>query len=127
MRMHTLDTIEIPEDVWWADEMAWNPVAQSSSRGLTGARIVQQGLKVKGRPITLTSNDRGGWVPRGTVLALRALAAVPGETYTLELADGRTFTVAFDAEQAFDAAPIRPAADMTDETHYRVTIPLIEV
>ncbi len=127
MRNHTLATVAIPADVWWSDEFAWTPVAQATSRSLTGARIVQVGLKVKGRPITLTSSERGGWVPRSTVLALQALAAVPGATYTLTLADGRAFTVAFDAERDFTATPIRPAADMTDASKYRVTLPLIEV
>lgn len=127
MRTHTLGAVEIPEDVWWTDEFAWRAVEQSSSRGLTGARIVQVGLKTKGRPVTLSSNDKGGWVPRSTVLALRALADTPGITYTLTLADGRAYQVQFDHEREFTATPIRPAADMTGDSPYRVTIPLIEV
>ncbi|CAI10232.1 hypothetical protein ebB249 [Aromatoleum aromaticum EbN1] len=127
MRHHILGTVAIPEDVWWSDEFAWNPVAQATTRSLTGARLVQLGVKLKGRPITLASSERGGWVTRGTVLSLRALADVPGATYTLTLADGRTFTVAFDADRDFIAAPVRPAADMTDASKYRVTLPLIEV
>lgn len=127
MRNHTLGAVKIPEDVWWTDEFAWKAVEQSSSRSLTGARIVQVGLKTKGRPITLTSNERGGWVPRSTVLALRALADTPGITYTLTLADGRAYQVQFDHEREFTAVPIRPAADMTGASSYRVTIPLIEV
>ncbi|WP_018991302.1 hypothetical protein [Aromatoleum toluclasticum] len=127
MRYHTLDAVQIPEDVWWTDEFAWKAVEQSSTRGLTGARIVQVGVKLKGRPITLTSNERGGWVPRSTVLALRAFADAPGVTYTLTLADGRAYQVQFDHEREFTATPIRPAGDMTGSTHYRVTVPLIEV
>lgn len=127
MRYHTLGAVQIPEDVWWTDEFAWRAVEQSSTRSLTGARIVQLGTKTKGRPITLTSNERGGWVPRSTVLALRALADAPGITYTLTLADGRAFQVQFDHERDFQATPVRPAADMTGASSYRVTIPLIEV
>lgn len=127
MRNHTLGAVAIPEDVWWTDEFAWTPVAQATTRSLTGARIVQLGVKLKGRPITLASSDRGGWVTRATVLALRALADAPGATYTLALADGRSFTVAFDAERDFVATPLRPAADMTAASKYRVTLPLIEV
>ena len=127
MRYHTLGAVQIPEDVWWTDEFAWKAVEQSSSRSLTGARIVHLGTKTKGRPITLTSNERGGWVPRSTVLALRALADTHGITYTLTLADGRAFQVQFDHEREFQATPIRPAGDLTGSSHYRVTVPLIEV
>ena len=127
MRTHTLGAVQIPEDVWWSDEFAWSPVEQSTTRSLTGALIVQLGTKTKGRPITLTSNDRGGWVARSTVIALRALAATAGATYTLTLADGRSFTVSFDAEKDFTAEPVRPSADMAGATPYRITLPLIEV
>lgn len=127
MRKHSIGSIEIQEDVWWSDEFAWNPVEQSSTRSLTGARLVQVGVKVKGRPITLSSNERGGWVPRSTVLALHAQRALPGQTFALTLADGRVFSVQHDPEREFSAAPVRPAADITDATPYRITLPLIEV
>lgn len=127
MRTHTLGAIAIPEDVWWTDEFAWTPVERAETRSLTGARIVQLGVKQGGRPITLESNPRGGWVPRATVAALQAQRATPGEQITLTLADGRTFTVEHDHTREFQAEPIRPAADLHDASRYRVTIPLIEV
>lgn len=127
MRTHTLGAIAIPEDVWWTDEFAWTPVERAETRSLTGARIVQLGVKQGGRPITLESNPRGGWVPRATVAALQAQRATPGEQITLTLADGRTFTVEHDHTRELQAEPIRPAADLHDASRYRVTIPLIEV
>jgi hypothetical protein len=127
VRNHTLGAIAIPEDVWWQDEFAWTPVEQATDRGLTGALIIDQGVKLGGRPITLISNAGGGWVPRSTVLALQAQRAVPATTYTLTLADGRSFTVAHDQEREFAADPIRPALDMHANSKYRITLPLIEI
>ena len=127
MRYHTLGAVQIPEDVWWTDEFAWRAVEQSSSRSLTGARIVQIGIKAKGRPITLTSNENGGWVPRSTAMALRALFDAAPVTQTLTLADGRTFQVQIDPEREFSATPVRPAADLTDSSPYRIVLPMIEV
>jgi hypothetical protein len=127
MRYHNLAGIEIPEDVWWPDEFAWTPIEQATTRSLTGARIVQQGIKQGGRPITLTSNERGGWVSRGTVLALQAQRTAADPSLLLTLADGRTYTVAHDLEREFEATPNRPVADMTPATAYRITLPLIEV
>lgn len=127
MRYHTLGTIQIPEDVWWTDEYGWRAVEQSSTRGLTGARIVQVGIKTKGRPITLASNEKGGWVPRSTARALHALFDAAPITQTLTLADGRAFQVQVDPEREFSATPVRPAADLTDSSWYRIVLPLIEV
>lgn len=128
LRNHTLGTIEIPEDVWWSDEFAWNAIAQETDYSLTGALIVHVGARQAGRQITLASNPAGGgWVPRATVLALRAQRAMPDERFTLTLADGRQFIVMHDNARAFDAAPVRPACDLTAASNYRITLPLIEV
>jgi hypothetical protein len=127
MQNHTLAALEIPEDVWWSDEFEWMPVEQSVTRSLTGARIVQSGIKQKGRPITLTSYENGGWVPRSLVLALQAQRANPTGSYLLTLADGRSFNVAHDLERQFEAAPIWPAADLHADSKYRITLPLIEI
>lgn len=127
MRYHTLAAIEIPEDVWWTDEFDWTTHAQSVTRSLTGARIVQIGLKQKGRPITLSSNERGGWVSRSLVLALQTQRAAAATPLTLTLADGRSFTVAHDLERPFIAAPLHPAADLGATSPYRITLPLVEV
>lgn len=127
MRNHNLGGIEIPEDVWWSDEFAWSAVEQSHEYGVGGALIIDVAEKLAGRLITLTSNDRGGWVPRGTVLALHAQRDILGETFSLVLADGREFLVMHDNSRAFEATPVRAVADMTDATKYRITLPLIEV
>lgn len=127
MTPHNLGGVELPADVWWENEFSWSPVEQVREYAVTGALVVDLGERQAGRPITMTSNVRGGWVSRGTVKALRALADVAGATYTLTLGDGREFTVMFDLQQPFDASPLRAAGDMTDATRYRITLRLIEV
>ncbi|WP_245650976.1 hypothetical protein [Thauera butanivorans] len=127
LRNHTLGAIQIPEDVWWSDEFAWSAVEQSTEYSLTGALIVHVGLRSSGRQITLASNPNGGWVERSVVLALQAQRAMPDERFILTLADGRQFIVMHDNARAFDAAPVRPACDLTAASNYRITLPLIEV
>lgn len=127
MKNHSLGGIAIPEDVWWSDEFDWTPLVQSTEYSVTGALIVDQGTRLAGRLITLTSNENGGWVPRATVLALQAQRDAPQASLTLTLVDGRSLTVMHDATRNFEASPVRPAADMTASTPYRITLPLIEI
>lgn len=133
MQHHTLSTlvpaiaIELPADVWWADEFDWTPIAENSEYSLTGSLIIDIGVRQAGRPITLTSNANGGWVHRSTVQDLQAQRDAPNATATLVLADGRTLTVKHDRTRPFEAAPVRPASDMTAATAYRTTLPLIEI
>jgi len=127
MRMHSLSSIAIPEDVWWEDEFDWDAISQSTEYSVTGTLVVDQGIRQAGRPITLTSSANGGWVSRGTVMALQAQRDVPEATFTLTLADGRSFTVMHDLSRTFEARPVRPASDMSDASPYRITLPLIEI
>jgi hypothetical protein len=128
LRNHTLAGILNPEDVWWEDEFDWQAIEQAHEYSLTGALIIDQAERQAGRRITLVSNANGGWVPRGTVRALHTQRATPNTTpLTLTLADGRIFSVLHDTTREVEATPNRPAADMTDATHYRITLPLIEV
>lgn len=131
MRHHTLTTlttsIELPEDVWWSDEFAWTPIAESNEFSLTGSLIVDVGTRQAGRPVTLASNPNGGWVTRAIVMALQAQRDTPQATISLTLADGRTLTVKHDRTRPFEATPVRPASDMTAATSYRITLPLIEI
>jgi len=123
---NTLNTVALPDNLYWSDEYEWSPVEQAVTPTLTGALIVEESTRLAGRPITLD----GMWVPRSTVEAVRALAAQPATPRTLTLADGRTFTVLFrhsdgqpvEAKPLWDAAPdVRDAADT-----YTLTLRLME-
>lgn len=122
----TLGSVSLPGDLVWADEFAWNPVAQSSEYSLTGALIVQAAPRLAGRPITLEAKDSGAgyvWVVRSTVLALRTLAETPGWTGTLTLADARTFSVGF-REEGVLADPVRFIAPLGESDAYTLTLKL---
>ena len=101
----TLGALVLPSGLIWSDEHAWSPVAQSTEQTLSGAPVIEEAIKLKGRPITLTGakdgNDYTAWVMRAqayrgysSLADLRAALLVAGAEFTLALHDGRTFTVA---------------------------------
>lgn len=91
--MITLDTLRLPDGLRWTDEFAWSPVAQSSAFGLTGALLIQQGIKQAGRPVTLTGGNTWAWMRRSALIALQALIDGATTPLILTLHDGRAFHV----------------------------------
>ncbi len=78
--------IELDPDLYWEDEHAWSPVAQTMTRSVTGVPIFQAGLRTAGRPITLRPHaSDSAWMPLATVLQLRAWLGVPGAVFTLTI------------------------------------------
>ena len=78
---------------------------QSTDRTLTGALVLEESLKTKGRPITLSGakdgNQYTAWVASmkrsstfSSLTALRSTLPAAGVELTLTLHDGRTFNVA---------------------------------
>lgn len=124
----TLDSITLPGDLLWSDEYAWSPVAQQTTPTLTGALIVDESLRLAGRPVTLEGSEQFAWVTRATVDALRALDT-PGRTMTLTLADGRTLTVAWrrDGGPCIEARPVMHMAPAAANDHYTITLRFMEV
>ena len=127
---HILDGIELPAGMIWEDEFDWSPAIAAQEYSLTGALVIDAGARQAGRPITLAASDDRGWsgMTRSKLIALRAKAAAAGATYSLTLADGRAFTVAFRpgespiaARQVWDRE--LPPADWP----YIVTLRLIEI
>lgn len=124
---HVLGTIQIPRGMIWVDEFTWSGVVKSTERSITGALIIDAAPLVAGRLITLQGEESQGWIRRTALLALQELANVPGESYELQMADGRVFTVQFAADEPLSAKPIaRP--ELPAETHpYVATLRLITV
>lgn len=124
---HVLGTIQIPRGMIWVDEFTWSAVVKSTERSITGALIIDAAPLVAGRLITLQGEESQGWIRRTALLALQELANVPGESYELQMADGRVFTVQFAADEPLSAKPIaRP--ELPAETHpYVATLRLITV
>jgi hypothetical protein len=127
---HSLAGISINAGCRWTDEFSWSPVKSSAEHSITGALIVDQGVRLAGRPITLEASDEGGWkdMTRDRVIQLRALTAQAGLTFPLTLADGRSFTVIFrPGEEPFDARPLADRENPPTDWPYIITLRLTEV
>lgn len=119
-------------DLQWVDEFEWSSVEQSAERGLTGALIVDVGIRLYGRPITLAPfDDESAWMTRATLTQLQNWESQPELKMTLSLR-GTEYTVQF---RRFDVAPIeaRPVTFVADPEpggigdFYLVTIRLMTV
>ena len=92
---HGAGPIEIPEigDLVWADERDWSPVVQTIDRVFGGAVVVEEWVRTAGQPMTLEGGADFAWISQAALDALRAALDVPASQHTLELDDGRTYTV----------------------------------
>lgn len=142
----TLGALVLPAGLTWSDEHAWSPVAQATERTLSGALVLEESTKQKGRPITLSGAQDGAqytsWIARGqpflgyaSLESLRAALLVAEAAFTLTLHDGRTFAVAprHDGDGPISAAPLpvyrsfAPANPGADSLYAVAAIRLIEV
>ena len=124
---HTLAGIAVPRGMLWVDEFDWVPVERAVTYSLTGALLVDVAPRLAGRLITLAGEVDAGWLGRGVVAQLYALASATDATYTLTLADGRTFTVMFAPDSPFEAKPVGRPELPTATNPYYATLRLIEV
>ncbi len=127
--VYSSTTVNLSDDLLWADENSWNPVEQSGQRTITGALIVSSATRVGGRPITLQPEDESSaWMTSATLAALRSLAAVPGRVMTLTLR-GQTYSVIFRHQDGagVEAVPVVHYRDVNSGDFYRVTIRLMEL
>lgn len=112
----------------WVDEFQWDVVAQDQQRSLSGALIIQEGVKLYGRPITLSSNG-GAWFTLATVRALEAKRDTAQKIMPLTLPDGREFYVTWNRTEGapVEATPLfRTVAPDPDWLH-ELTLRLITV
>lgn len=125
-----VSAIQLHKDLLWSDETSWNPVEQNFERTLRGNGIVQSGLRVGGRPITLApEDDQSAPHTREQVDALRNWAAVPGKQMVLTLG-GRTYNVIFrhhDSAGGLEAKKWIHFDDVLPGDIYLVTIRLMEI
>jgi len=124
----TLDTIEIPTDFIWVDEFDFTPIQQSETLTLTGALVIETGVKQKGRLITISEGDKPARALKSTVDALYALLA-QNKVMSLVLQDSRTFNVRFKNNNGkpIEAKPHIYFDVMDDNDYYTLTLKLIEV
>lgn len=80
-------SIDLPKDLEWKDELNWGVVEQVVEYSLTGALLIQEGVKQKGRAITLTGKDNMAWITRAQGTTLLAMRNSPGLVMKLEFLD----------------------------------------
>lgn len=97
------------DDFTWPDEFGWSAVQASRSYSVGGALLVDRGLKLAGRPITLQGGETWGWMARSTVLQLQAWANAGATGMTLNYR-GTAYTVEFDSERGA-AVDVQPCVD----------------
>lgn len=131
----TLDTVDLAdnpdlagEQLEWTDEWEWNAIEQEQDRSLTGALIVQEGVKLYGRPITLSSNG-GAWFTLAKVRELEAMAAVSLSVMLLTLPTGAQHYVTWNraAGAAVQARPVHRTVAPGPDWLHELTLRLITV
>lgn len=135
MHSLTLDGIDLAADpdlggeqMEWVDEYDWDPVEQVQERSLNGALIIQEGVKLYGRPITLSSNG-GAWFRLETVRQLEALRDQPGKVMLLTLPTGAQHYVTWNraAGAPVQATPLFRTVNPGPDWLYELTLRLITV
>jgi len=120
-------SVDLPDDLAWPGEFGWAAIAQKKTYSVTGALIVEAGLKKAGRTIVLQSDDGTAWIPRSDLAALRTFAETPGATMTLVFRS-QTFTVNFDHEAgAMESSPVVDYSDPDDADNSTVVLRFITV
>lgn len=120
-------TVVLPEDLLWEDEFSYTAVEKKETRSLTGARIVQVGTRLGGRPITLAPpDDNAAWMTRAVAEQLFAWAQVPDLVATLSLR-GFTRSVEFRSNEVpFESRPVQHYSDVQADDAYLVTLRMTE-
>lgn len=125
--MATLDSLILPEDLIWIDEFNWTPVQQSEEFTVTGALIIDSGIKQAGRKMTMQGGVDYAWIDRGNLKILYDLLPANAEM-TLTLNDARVFTVIFDHQaQPIESSPIIDYSTPIDADKNALTVRLILV
>lgn len=117
----------LPDDIQWINEYDWTPVAQEVAYTLSGSAIVQEGVMLAGREITLSTGN-GTWTTREQVKNLYSMAQERDKRMTLTMPDGTSMTVIYARNSApVIARPVMRAAVQADDDYYTLEIRLIEV
>jgi hypothetical protein len=120
-------TLALPSALNWVDEYTWSPIEQTQTYTITGALLVEEGVKQTGRPYTLEGDTDKTWCTRALVDTLKGWAATPGVLMTLTLR-GVARQVTFDhVKGALQGLPVLFYEDGSIEQHdwYVPTLRLI--
>lgn len=121
-------TLNLPDDLLWADEYAWRAVEQTTQYTITGALLVEAAERQAGRPITLEGGPNWGWLTRAQLEQLRAWAALPAQAFSLVIRADAARSVAFDhAAGAIEARPVVDYRDPADGDFYIARLRFLEL
>lgn len=127
----TLQELVLPNDLLWTDELSWTPVVATNTYTLTGALIIEQGMRQAGRPITLQADPDMAWVRRSMVESLRAASSIAGRRFKLILeypTDVRQFIVVFRHDSdPISASPVKGFPEHRADDWFRVSLKFLEV
>ncbi|MGE0919424.1 hypothetical protein [Trichlorobacter lovleyi] len=123
-----LNAIELPGLVVDGDISA-GAIRTTVTKTLAGGVAIWEEPVSGGSPIDLKGGPDFGWLTRGVLLSLVALANVAGTTATLTLSDGTTKTVRFrNNDGSIEATPLVERPNPEDTDYYNnVIIRLMEV
>jgi hypothetical protein len=124
----TLNDVVLNNSLHWKDRHTQPLVAQAVKRLLGGAAVVRSTRLTGGMPITLEATEEYGWLSVATVKQLEAMAALPGEVYSLNI-NYSVYSVIFrhHDEPALDLRPLLPRIPEADTEFYIGTIKLLTV
>ena len=117
----TLGGVDLNNSLQWVDRFDQTLVASTRRRTLGGNLVIFEQPLLAGANITLTATPDTGWFTYEMVVAIKALADVPGATHVFEF-HGETYNVRFNYEGTpVQFTPLIPKnAGYANETDYFV-------
>lgn len=125
----TLETVTLPNGLYWKDEFGYVPFEEREERSITGLLLLFQQEKLGGQPLTLASADDKNWISRLQLKKLYEWVRQPALKMELSLempVDNRVFTVSFKNSEppAIIAKEVIDAKPLSDEIYYQVSLKL---
>lgn len=119
-----LDTLQLPDNLYWKNEFDFKPFATSAERAVDGALLIDAQALSYGQPIALT----GAWVTRAEAAPLLALEAAPLTKRQLTGLGASPVSVVIDIAQGGIALkPVFEGANTAADDKFALTINLLTV
>lgn len=121
-------TITLPDSLEWVDEYEWSGIGQKITPTVGNGVVIEESVITAGRPISLESGV-DVWVDKLTLDSLVSLYNTADKSYTLTLADARTFTVMFDRSKngGLVAKPVWRKNVQENEDYFTLSLYLMEI
>ncbi len=127
MTVPTLDGVDLPDQLRWADRYNWRPVEQTYRRTRGGQQHVYASSLSGGRPITMVAEPDECWWTAEQLAWLWGLAQEAGAVYAL-IIGGQMHRVMLDS---IDLQPVyqftEPTSGLVDGERFSGTVKFIEV